>query len=893
MTGPASDASGASADPEYDLFVECTALDPAARADRLRGVDPALASRVLALLAIHDREERSDSAGRLDGARRLAAEAVASASPGTRLGRYRLEEKLGDGGMGEVYLATQLEPVRRVVAVKLLRPGAGGAEVVSRFAAERTALGVMSHPGIAGILDAGESADGRPYLVMEYVAGPTITAYSALRRSDLRERVRLMREVCRAVQHAHFKGVIHRDLKPTNVLVTEVDGEAQPKVIDFGVAKLLQAGGVDTDHHTRIGQIIGTPAYMSPEQALGSALDVDLRADVWSLGAILYELLTGSPPHPAVEGEPLHSLVARVQAGEIERPSRRAAAAGDEHAKSCGYPTARALARALEDELDWILLHALERDRTRRFPSAESMAADLDRFLRRAPVESRPPGAIYSLRKTVARHRVAAAVAATLVLGSGVYVATLVRYTHELQAERDRASREAAIARRVTQFVGDVFETANPRTADEVPVTARDLLQVATRRMQQERVTESAETQAELLGAAGRAHVALGMLPEGVGLLRESLDLLSKNPAPDVAALSRAHLELARAERVAGAFAVAERHAREALRLRRENFGEEAAETLEALSEVGYVVSSSGRRDDGLAELTRARASFERQGLTAHPEYGGVLMRQGLVLLASGRMKEAELALKAALEQLRRSHGELSLDAASAGGSLAAVYADTGRLADAIALDRESVARTRALYGPRHPEVASALNNLGTHLSQDPASIDEALATLRAAVDISLEVRGRNHPYTGTTINNLGLAATRGGRHAEAETYLREALAIRLQTLGPDHPDTAATKVNLALTLMGLGRSREAVTVAREAVLGMERSVGMDHWRTANARRMLGEALTQARDFPAAERELRTARDALVKALGADNPRTLRAEDALAALETARRAGRP
>ncbi len=412
---------------------------------------------------------------------------------GSQVGPYRLIEKLGEGGFGVVYLAEQSEPVRRRVAVKIVKLGMDTREVLARFEAERQALAMMDHPHVAKVLDAGVTARGRPYFAMEYVPGLPITEYCDSARATTRERLELFLSVCQAVQHAHQKGVIHRDLKPSNIIVTLIDGRAVPKVIDFGIAKARAGGLTAATLHTEAGRILGTPEYMSPEQATSGGLDVDTRTDVYSLGAVLYELLTGTLPFDsaALRGAGHAGLVQMIREVEPPRPSSRLAHLVSRAARSVGKsrgapgsgagsgagpgPVAAnvergerrtrsaaaiaelrraappALVRQIRGDLDWITLKAMHKDRAMRYAGASELAADIERHLRRQPVLAGPPGVIYKLRKYVSRNRTALGVTAALVLTGATVLTTLTVYRQRTAAREERIERREAIAAEVEQ----------------------------------------------------------------------------------------------------------------------------------------------------------------------------------------------------------------------------------------------------------------------------------------------------------------------------------------------------------------------------------------------------------------------------------------------------------
>ncbi|HEY1376274.1 MAG TPA: serine/threonine-protein kinase, partial [Gemmataceae bacterium] len=400
-------------------------------------------------------------------------------APGTVVGPYKLLQQIGEGGFGVVYMAEQGRPVRRLVALKVIKPGMDTAAVLARFEAERQALALMDHPNIAKVLDAGATDSGRPYFVMELVKGVPVTEFCDRNHLPPEQRLKLFVDVCHAIQHAHHKGVIHRDVKPTNVLVTLHDGVPVVKVIDFGVAKATAQKLTEKTLFTAYGQMVGTPPYMSPEQAEMSGLDVDTRSDVYSLGVLLYELLTGTTP---LEGKRLRQagyaeMQRLIREEDPPRPSTRLSALGESATVLAGNrgTDPKHLARLLAGDLDWVVMKALEKDRTRRYDTPGTFADDVARYLRREAVLARPPSAAYRLRKFAQRNRAAvltaAAVAAALLLGTAVATWQAVRAT---AAERDaRAARDAAEAERDRAVDAERRAVGQQRRADDEAAAAR------------------------------------------------------------------------------------------------------------------------------------------------------------------------------------------------------------------------------------------------------------------------------------------------------------------------------------------------------------------------------------------------------------------------------------
>ncbi len=740
------------------------------------------------------------------------------------VGPYHIVQVLGEGGMGVVYAAEQLHPVRRRVALKMMKPGIDTKEVVARFEAERQALAVMEHPGIAKVLDGGVSESGRLYFVMELVRGIPIDEYCDRYTLPVVDRIELFVQLCHAVQHAHQKGVIHRDLKPSNVLVTEQDGTRVPKIIDFGIAKATGPRLTDATMMTSVGQAVGTLAYMSPEQAEGSELDIDTRADLYSLGVILYELLVGRVPvDPKQVGAP--AFFARLVQRDLPfpTPAQRFAALNPEArehiAAARGVPVA-ALLKLLRGDVAWVVMKAIEKDRNRRYETANGLALELDRYLRHEAVLARSPSPGYRLARFMRRHRAAvilagvaafALVAGTVATGLGLVRAR--RAQEAAQVAQQQAQRDAETARQVSNFLVDLFEVNDPSEARGDTVTAREILDRGARRIQVG-LAGQPRVQARLMTVMGSVYAGLGLYDDALSLLGRALALQEQNLAPTDPQIAETLDQLGTLQRHRGDLDAAEKSHRRALSIREAAFGPDDPRVAHSFLSLGETLLARGKPSVADSLLQRALAIEQKDVGTQHPETSTILQDLGTVAYFQGDYPKASQYYSRAIGMRESQLGRDDPSLAPPLNNLGAVQFMEGHYGDALTdylRVKEIWAKT---LGPDHPRVATALTNIG-EAYWALGRYKEAEPILRQALQIKERKLSPNEPSIATTLRVLGDVYRDEGRFKDAEPLYLRAIQITEKVFGSNHPRLAEPLASYAKMLRKEGRTAEAERVEK------------------------------------------------------------------------------
>jgi serine/threonine protein kinase/Flp pilus assembly protein TadD len=706
--------------------------------------------------------------------------------PGGRIDKYKLLRILGEGGMGIVYLAEQEEPVRRQVALKVIKPGMDSKRVITRFEAEKQTLALMQHPNIAGVYDAGLTLTGRPYFVMEYVKGMPITEYCDHHKLPIKDRLRLFQQVCFAVHHAHQKGIIHRDIKPSNILVSTQNDNAVPKIIDFGVAKAISRPLTERTLLTEDSQLLGTPEYMSPEQAGMATEDIDTRSDIYSLGVLLYVLLTGVLPFDSdtLRTGGIDHIRQVIRETDPKTPSTRLTKLGEEAMVIAQNRRMeiQILAKHLRKELEWIPLKAMRKERSERYRSALELADDIENYLKGNPLIAGPPNTVYHLKKFVHRNRalVTGVVSVLAVLVAGIIVSTFYAV---------RADRASAESKAIADFLtNDVLASVVEVKGREA--TAADILNAASKSLQG-RFDDQPQIEADICWRLSTIYRRLGD---------------HRSAIPYLARLYQ---------------------------LRRERLGEHKGDTNTAKNYLALAYNGAGQYSEA-ERLFDELIEFYQQ---SNPENVGMLpwlkCNISRIYIGQGRYEEAERLLVKTLSSSEtawwkryRPEGKPYLD------DLAEIYLYWGKYEQAEKLFKETV-ESQGREGTSDPGAAVySMDGLGRlYMAQE--HFDKAEEQFKKGIDFgNHELPGKDHPLTLRNINDLAVLYTKQKKYEDADRLFDEVLEARKRKLGDDHPDTLESKNDLAMLYKEQGRYEEAEKYLLEAVRGRLSKLGDKHPQT-------------------------------------------------------------
>lgn len=764
-------------------------------------------------------------------------------------GQYRVIAQIGEGGMGAVYEAEQQHPRRRV-ALKVIRPGLASVELLRRFEHESAVLARLQHPGIAHIHEAGTfdvpGGGVQPYFAMELVRGKPLTIYALDHALDIRARLELMVKICEAVQHAHQRGIIHRDLKPANILVDET---GQPKILDFGVARLTDSDVQQTTMHTDVGQIIGTLPYMSPEQASGNPEELDTRSDVYALGVICYELLAGRLPHDLRK----HMLHEAVRILREEEPSRLSS-----------------VNRSLRGDVETIVGKALEKDKSRRYQSAGELGTDIQRFLRHEAISARPASTWYQAAKFARRNRVlVGGVAATIVALAAGLVATWIQVL-EARVQREVALVNEEKAAAVNRFLLDMLGSADLQNIGREAKVSQALAAASAK--VGESFADKPEVELGIQDILARTYISLGMFDEAEPHARRSLELLERLPGVRTVERYSGVLSLALVHSARGDHAEAERMLRESYDQAVADLGADHESALDLAGELANELRQLGRHEDSEAlyrDLLRVRREQGTDTRMTHIALNSL----AVLLQEMDRQAEAEPLYREAAEIGERMWGRDNEDTLTARFNLACVQRDLGRLDEAEQLMAELLPHFRRVFGDAHFKTAAAEHHLGC-LYDKLGRWPEALPLVESSVRSTIQVQGERTAEVALMQDNLARVLLRMGEAAKAADVWRHVVDVRAEVLGPEHADTMSSRLSLANALVGSGRMEEAEPEFRALIEAAPRSLAQDERLQSILFNSYGQMLSNAGRHEECLAMTQRALDILVRAFPADDPDT-------------------
>jgi eukaryotic-like serine/threonine-protein kinase len=768
-------------------------------------------------------------------------------------GRYKVRQQIGEGGMGTVYVAEQIAPVKRQVALKLIKPGMDSKTVLARFEAERQALALMDHPHIAKVLDAGATEHGRPFFVMDLVKGIPLTDYCDQHRLAPPDRLTLFRHICSAVHHAHQKGIIHRDLKPTNILVESHDGHPVPKIIDFGLAKATS--GLQLSEHSlysAFGTVAGTPLYMAPEQANFNAIDVDTRADTYALGVILYELLTGSTPihRDTFKRAALDEMLRLIRDVEPPPPSHRISSSDTRPSIAANRHIEPAkLTRFVRGDLDWIVMKALAKERSRRYDSAISFANDIERFNNHEPVLAGPPTASYRLKKFVRRNRgrVISASLVFLALVCGIIGTTwglLEANRQRVLADARRKEGEKRLTQKdkANEILLSIFQDLNPRERDtETPSLSYRLgkrLDIATDALEGE-ATDDPLGVARLQSALGMSQLALGYAEKAIILLAKARATFTSRLGPEhpdtlvsMVKLATAYLTDGKIDRALPLF-------EESLPLVKAQLGPSHRDTLACMQNLARAYQEAGKVDRAVALFEETLALTKTKLGADHLDSQNGMNNLAMAYNAAGKFDLAVVLLEETLASKKTTLGPHHPDTLGSMNNLAAAYANAGKRDAAMPLIAETLALCKANLGPDHPHTLMSMGNLASAYLKT-GKLDRALPLFEETLALQKTKLAPDHPDTLLTMLRLAAAYQSARKGDRALSLLEEALPRLTSKRGPDHPDTLACMQNLAYAYWSAGRLDRSIPLFEETLKRRAAMSGPDHHDTLGAKANLG-----------------------------------------------------
>ncbi len=878
------------------LFEKALELNPLERENFLRNEcdeDVELYNEIVSLLAADEKQHSIFSGSAADY---VTVDDATLA--GENFGNYRAIKQIGSGGMGSVYLAERSDGhFEQKVALKVVKPGMISHEIITRFEEERQILAKLQHPNIARLLDGGISESGLPYFTMEYVEGKPITEYCDDNNLTIEQRLELFKKVCEAVLYAHQNLVIHRDIKPSNILVRE-DGEV--KLLDFGIAKVFEE---DTDQKfvTRTGMRVMTPEYASPEQVRGE--QVSTATDIYSLGLILYQLLTGCPPYEVTSTSALE-MERIICLTDPQKPSAMitkifSSASENRYKASPDFisrkrkTTIPKLKKIIAGDLDNICLMAIRKEPERRYSSIAQFITDIDNHLNKLPVTARKSTAGYITRKFIQRHKVGVVVATIAIM---LIALVTIFYTVRLAEQRDKAQLEAEKSKKISEFLAGIFQVSDPEQSLGESITARELLDNGVKRLESE-LRDQPEVLANMLGVTGNVYKSLGLYDKAQTLLQKAYvinDSLLGNVSPETA---KSLNDLANLNFAMGNYSSAIQKFEQAVEKRKNIYGEESLEVSESMNDLAMVLREEGDYDRSEKLLQKSLSIRQKLLSSESPELAQSINNLGLLKEDLGEFEEAKRLLEKALQIKEKIYGKIHPSMTETIGNLAFLLQQMGEYEEASKLFNETLEIDKKLFGDLHPVISTDFYNLASNTAlmgdlnaaeklytevleldkqllgeehpyialdlnnlagiySDKGNYQKAEELYKESLNLNRKIYGDEHPEVATSLSNLGVMYNRWKKHDLAESLLKSALDMRINLLGENHPN-AVTSLNIYASLLTSRKKyTEAVELYRKSLSMRIEMLGEDHPQTANAFIGLGNALIEIKKFDEAEENI-------------------------------------
>lgn len=833
------------------------------------GEDKELFSEVNSLISA-DEQEHSIFSG-------SAAEYIAideKKLDGKVLGKYRVIKQIGTGGMGSVFLAERADGMfEQKVALKVVKPGMNSLEIIKRFEGERQILAKLRHPNIASLLDGGISDIGLPYFTMEFVEGKPITEYCDAKNLNIEQRLDIFKKVCTAVLYAHQNLVIHRDIKPGNILVKE-DGTV--KLLDFGIAKVFEEDE-NNKSLTRTGFRVMTPEYASPEQVRGET--VSTATDIYSLGLILYQLLSGCPPYEVNTTSALE-LERIICLSEPQKPSTMiikistsvrgsVQQASSEFISRKRSTSISKLRKRISGDLDNICLMAIRKEPERRYNSIAQLIHDIDNHLNGLPVSARKSTASYRTRKFITRHRAGVVITSIAVL---IIAIVTTFYTMQLAEERDKAKLEAEKSKKVSEFLAGIFEVSDPEQSRGESITARELLDNGVKRIETE-LADQPEVLANMFGVTGNVYKSLGLYKAAMILLQKGYNLNDSLFGYDSPETAKSLNDLGNLNFAMGDYSSAIENFNNAIKIRKKIHGELSPEAAQSMNGLGLVLREEGRYDEAEKLITVSLSVRKKYYLEMSREVAESLNNLALIKEDQGKYEEAKELFEESLRIKEKLYSRIHPSVSHTLGDLAFLLQQMGKYKEASELFNKTLETDKSLYGNLHPEVSTDLYNLGSNTAL-MGDLDGAEKLYIQVLEMDKKLLGEKHPYIALDLNNIAGILSEKGKYEEAEKLYSQSLNLNMKLYGNEHPEVATSLSNLGVLYQRWGKYNQAEPLLKSALDMRTKLLGEDHPNVVTSINIYASLLSSEGKYEESMRQFRKSLDLRIKLLGEDHPLT-------------------